>query len=141
MSKKILITFLLVGLLFLATGFLLSFPQNFGFCISDDWVCISDMSDNYGESFIFWAIYFLIAVIFVRVFNASVYTVWKKFTFVYVPLSVLLIAFVPVYCGGSYVEIFCLNKENSTWLTSIGFLVITLILIISKKLKSKSGQN
>ena len=135
-SKKVILKVLLLNVVLLLVGLLFALPQNFGLCASDDWSCISSLSSRLGEPLTFFTALFIPSVLLVLLFRNLIYETWKRIAIVYVPLALILVALVPVSCGG-FISSFCLNKENASWLTAGGFLIITLILIIGKKLRSQ----
>lgn len=116
-------------------GLISLYPDKLGLCGSAERGCIYPIAFNVGEPLTFYMLLFIPSVVLVFAFRNTVYQSWKKFALVYVPLSAILIALVPVSCGGNFISFFCLNKENTSWLTALGFLAITIILIITKKLK------
>ena len=122
---------------FFVVGIIALYPDSFGICSVGDRECIYPLAFNLGEPLTFFTILFIPSVLLVLAFRDLIYQTWKKFALVYIPLAAILIALVPVNCGGAYISFFCLNKENTSWLTAAGFLLITLILLIPQKLKSK----
>lgn len=139
-TKGIILKILASSILFLLVGLLFALPQKFWLCAGNDWVCISSLSGNIGEPLTLFMALFIPSALLVFAFRNIVYQAWKKFALFYIPLSVILIALVPVSCGGNFISFFCLNKENTSWLTAGGFFIITIILIITKKIKAKSNQ-
>lgn len=140
-SKKTILKVFLFSVIFLLVGLITLYPDRFGICNPDDRECVYSLAFTIGEPLSFFMILFIPSVLLVFAFRDLIYQTWKKFALVYIPLAAILVALVPVYCGGNFISFFCLNKENTSWLTAGGFLVITLIFIITKKLKSKSSQN
>lgn len=138
--KKVISRTFLLSIVFLLVGLFFAFPQNLGLCAANDWVCISSFSGNIGEPLTFFMLLFIPSVILVYVFRNIVYQAWKKFALIYLPLSAILIALVPVSCGGNFISFFCFNKENASWLTALSFLLITIILIITQKLRAKPSK-
>lgn len=134
-NKKYLTITLVVSVALVLVGLLLSFPQATGICAENDWVCISRFSTNAGEPLVLFFAFFIPSMLVVLVFRNIVYQTWKKLALVYLPLSALWIVFAPVTCGG-FIS-FCLNKEKVSWLTAAIFLIITLLLTLTQKLKSK----
>ena len=66
-------------------------------------------------------------------FSSSVFKLWSKFAIVFIIISILAEAFAPNYCHGFF-DI-CINKYLLTWFLSIIFLLISLAIIIYKKVK------
>jgi hypothetical protein len=77
-------------------------------------------------------ILFLLSIIsfFIR---EQVFKLWLKFVYVWVPLSMILVFIMPDY-GSPFMRI---NKPNTSLAMSGLFLIISLVIIISKSIKLK----
>ena len=133
-SKRNLLVILVVSVVLLLVGIVTLYPDSIGVCGPQDRGCIYPLAFNLGEPLTFSMILFIPSVLLVLVFRNTVYGAWKKFALVYVPLAVLAIILVPVTCS-RMIDVFCFTKENTSWLTAGGFLLITLLLVASQKLK------
>ena len=131
--KKFLKISIFVSLLGIVLGYILLYPETFGICSSENRDCIYPLAFNFGEPLMFGLIPVTIAPIAMLFSSESVFKLWKKFALVYVPLSVLWIIFSPVSCNAP--ANMCFDKEMISWITSVGFLVITLGIIIYKKFR------
>jgi hypothetical protein len=88
-----------------------------------------------GREFIYY-----LAMIFIPIFIGSIITLktkeevfllWKKFTFIYVCIYLLIVAMAP-WIGGNY---FSVEKEVASQIFSLLYLFISLILITYKSIK------
>ena len=137
-QNKILIYFLFPVVLLLFSQ-IFRFADSFFLCVAGDQTCAYQYYESLSRPLFIWGKVAVVWAIIVVFLNPVFSSFSKKFALVYLILSAVIIGVAPASCGGFFV---CFqDKDTFSWLTSIGFLVITLILIISQKLKSKSGKN
>ena len=116
------------------------YPENFGIfgiCSANDYSCVESFAYKLGEPLFFISLGLLISVVALFFANEAILKLWQKITIIYFLVALLITTLLPITCHGW----FCFEKENTAQLLGGGLFLITLILIISKKLKSKSGQN
>jgi hypothetical protein len=112
---------------------------------------ISTLSEHYGckeDLFFFcrdaysWFVYILhyipVSILAVSLLTYkmkdSIYYAWLKFAYVWVPLTIILTILAPEY-DSSFVP---LTKGAVSFLMSLAFLIISLILIIVKYIRTKT---
>ena len=76
-------------------------------------------------------------VILLLFLRQEVFKTWSKFAMVAIPLAVIWIALTPVQSGSSAIAGLGIaeDRESVTWIVSILFLVISLIIIAVKSYK------
>lgn len=116
----------------------ISFLKSVGICSDrnygyepDSNYCSYIGDENIGQPVIIWSS-LLFIIFFILIFlSKEILKTWKKFALVIVPLSVIAIITSPISCQG----IMCYNKETITLFSSIGFSIISLIIIIYKSVR------
>lgn len=127
MTKK---SVLLTSLVLLFISIIID-PYILGFCITDDKYCIfGSLAHLIGKPmFYIFSSLFLVSIITYKM-REEVFKLWLKFTYVWVPLTILLVLISPEY-GNSF---FPIVKGSVSFFMSCLFLLISLIIIISKSL-------
>lgn len=131
--RKILAILLGLSLVLLGVG-LAFFPGNYSFCHILQ-IC-SDSSFlilNVGHPLVVGLIPFIFVLFILLFLSREIFNAWKKFTIVFIPISVILIIITPVYCNAPLNM--CFNKILTTRFTSIGFAILSLIIIIYKSVR------
>lgn len=112
-------------------GYVFANPQIFRLCNLNAWDCTSRYVLNIGQP-IFLSTIFLPLIFLILFFTKpEVFKTWSKFAIFAIPLIALFIISTPVQCGGGYIGM-CLNKEMASIFSSIGFFIISLLIIIFK---------
>ena len=126
---------ILLGLSLLGLGVGLSFfPGNYSFChVLQSCSDSSFLILNVGHPLVVGLIPFVFVLIILFFFSREVFSTWKKFAIVLIPISIILITITPVYCDAPLN--LCLNKILVTRFTSIGFSILSLIIIIYKSVR------
>jgi len=129
--RKILGILLGLSILGIVAGFFIVYPEYFGIC-SDDQNCIDSkfLIFNIAHPLVIGLIPLIPILVILFFFSREVFSTWKKFAIVLIPISIILITITPVYCDAPLN--LCLDKKLSTWLYSIGFSILSLIIIIYK---------
>ena len=137
MSHKKKITFIIIFSIFVfIIGFILTEPVAMGICDSNArFSCIRPLSDI-GQPLAMGPISLFLISLILLFFSREVFDAWKKFAVVYIPLAIIWLALTPTSCS----SLVCPDREMVTWYTSIGFFLISLGIIIYKKIKI-SGQS
>ena len=133
MSSKRILTYLLFPIVLFLLSVLFRFADSLSICPSNDQICAYKYYSELSRPFLTWGkitiIWAIIVIFFKPLFSSFV----KKGALIYLILSAALIGVAPVNCGGFFV---CFeDKDIVSWLTAGGFLLITLLLIASQKLK------
>ena len=115
------------------------FLKKVGFCSNSKYsynqvpsnYCSYIGAENIGQPIMIWS--FLLFIVFVTLIFLSkeVFSTWKKFAIVIIPLSIIAIIATPISCQG----IMCYNKETTTLILGIGFAILSLIIIIYKSVR------
>jgi len=131
--RKILGILLGLSLLGLGAG-LAFFPGNYSFCRTFQSCSDSDfLILNVGHPLVVGLIPFIFILFLLFFFSKNIFNTWKKFAIVLIPISIILITITPVYCDAPLN--LCFNKILTTRFTSIGFAIISLIIIIYKSVR------
>lgn len=80
---------------------------------------------------------FLVALIMLFV-SEQVFASWKRFAKWTIPISALILYLVPADTPSSWATGADLTKETASWGISLVFLLISLIIIVSKTVKLRS---
>lgn len=133
--RKILVVLLGLVLLGLGVG-LIFFPGSYSFCrFFQSCTDSSFLILNVGHPLVVGLIP-LIPILFILLFfSKEIFNTWKKFAIFLIPLSIILIIITPVYCHAPLN--LCFNKILTTRFTSIGFSILSLIIIIYKIIRLK----
>lgn len=76
-----------------------------------------------------------LCLLFVR---EQTYKSWRKFAYFGIPIEVIIIWFAPFQIPTGTGLVYQFTKESSSWLVSGAFLLISLIIIITKSLRGKA---
>ena len=118
-------------------GFLLSIiinPYIVGFCSNSDKYCVfGSLAHSVGKPmFIIFLPLFLFSIVTYKM-SDKIFQSWLKFTYIWIPLTIVLTLLAPEY-GGNLLPI---EKDSVSFAMSTLFLLISLILVIYKHLSSK----
>ena len=132
--RKILGILLGLSILGIVVGFFIVYPEYFGICGVDQ-NCIDSkfLIFNVAHPLVIGLIPLVPILVIMLFLSREVFETWKKFAIVLIPISVILITITPVYCDAPLN--LCLDKKLITWLTSIGFSILSLIIIIYKSVR------
>lgn len=122
----LLLSFSLSGILFFSILLFISWlNKNIG-------LKIFDKLENFLIIYFMLSFVLLIPSLFLFIVKSAVYRSWRLFAIIFFPISLLLIASAPEYCGA----IVCLlTREAVTLYMSILFLIISLCIIAIKSWK------
>lgn len=128
MKRRGIFRLLYLSIILFIIGAILTSPQIFPFCQPDYWYCFDPFDEWIGQPFVMFGIaLFLISIIFLILPNG--FRAWKRFSLFYLPIVAVLIIFSPAQGGGLY----GFDKEIMTWVFSILFLFISIIIAIVKR--------
>ena len=130
--KKKIILLLALSVILFAVGYVLLHPEIFGLCLPTSSGCNYPNEFTYGQPIVVGMPFLIIIFLLLLFLSEPIFKAWSKFLLVFVPLSVLFIVFLPTFCGNS---IICLTKLLSIKLLGAVFLVISLAIIIYKKVR------
>lgn len=127
---------LMASVIIFVTSIFLGNAQGFGFCDDNSLDCIEMFSESLAQP-LFLGSMSIIIVSFILIFlKPEIFKIWSKFALFAIPLLAIFIITTPVRCSAALGM--CLNKELASWLSSIVFLIISLVIIIYKSLKPRS---
>ncbi len=95
-------------------------------CNINNWTC-RDQNDNISILFLVFVPTFVISLITYKLPN-EIFNLWSKFTIIWIPLSVFIIAITPNTSGILQV----IDKEYVALVLSILFVIISLVIISYK---------
>ncbi len=132
MNRKKLIIYLISSIMLVAIILFYANRDYIGICPPYD-VDGGGCFDNLTSVLVpvLFALLIAISVLIVKlIVQSSVFTAWKKFAVVYLPVAALLIALSPRSCG-----FMCFDREmTTTWMGAM-YVIISLIIIIVKSIK------
>src|SRR3989344_1851685 len=136
LSLAVFAVLTLIGLLFSSAQVIISL----GFCESiNDVSCLSNIL-GVGQPVLLLG-FSIVLVNFVLLFlNQAIFKSWSRFAMVAIPLAVIWIALTPVQSGSSAIAGLGVadTRESVTWIASIAFFAISLLIILVKSLKIKN---
>lgn len=139
-NRKIQIALAAIAFIFFAVGFYLADPVQAGLCSEAQLMCLILIGDNVGQPMMTFSLaLFVISMILIFTREVIFYIWLKFFASWFVPLSVFLIAMMPVDGGSSFFP--GPDKESTTWTLGIIFLIISLVIIIVKLTRLRKNQN
>lgn len=126
---NIIILFLSVGCFLF--GFFLAMPEKNNLCELGALNCVEFFSEKVAQPLILISLFLFLISLILLFTKPEVFKTWSKFAIFAIPLIALFIISTPVQCGGGYIGM-CLNKEMASIFSSIGFFIISLLIIIFK---------
>src|SRR3989344_3201373 len=124
-----------VSFLLLVVGYLLAYPELFGWCLDNDSICISKFSKNFGEPVFFMSLSLLVVSVVLVFFTDTLFRIWMKFAFGYLIFFAILITMLPTACQSWLFS--CLTKENGTFLAGGLFVFLSLLIIIISSIRNR----
>lgn len=101
------------------------------FCSNYLKICENNVPFNVGEPLTI-VTPFVVFIAFILLFlNKEIYKILKYFFLILIPLFVLIFS-TPIYCNG----IVCFDRETVSWFSGTGFLIISLLIIVYKKIQA-----
>lgn len=134
--KKVAIYFIPPIVLIIASQ-LFRFSDMVLLCSPDDKICAYNYYEALSRPLMIWGKVTVILAILLSILNPTISALVKRIGFIYIVGSALVLAFTPTQCGGFFVS--CIDRDFASWLTAGGFLIVTLILLITQRLRSKSN--
>jgi hypothetical protein len=121
-----------IGIIGILLGIVFSKPVLFGLCQSENsYSCIGYYANNFGFDLLLWSLTIIISTLLLKFIAPSALKIWATFALIYILISQVLIFLTPVTCG----SLICFDRQMVTWLSAAAFLVISMIIIIYKKIK------
>jgi len=128
MNKKGIFRVLYASIILFGVGVALNSPDFFWFCSEPYRYCLDPFNEWFSQPFgMFGMALFLISIIFFILPNG--FRAWKRFSLFYLPIVAVLIGLSPTHGGGLY----GFDKEIMTWIFSILFLLISIIIAFVKR--------
>ncbi len=126
MTRKQSFIYLIISIAAAVGVFLYAMMDYVGICppINRDYCDIVDIT-------IFFTLLIIASVFLVKLITRpEVFTAWKKFAIIYIPIAIVLIMAFPKSCG-----FMCFDRElASIWFGAI-YVIVSLIIIIRKTIK------
>lgn len=128
MKYKNKILFLLgASLIVLGVSYLVVYPEFMGLCgVSSGETCIAPYGTSIGEP-LFIGVLSIIAVLLVLMFSEKSFRKIKIFSYIYIPISVVIIYLTPVTSSDPFLPL--IDREQVTILLSAGYFIISLIIM------------
>ena len=141
--KKQIGIIILVSILFLFSGLVFGFSGEIGLCTSDSVNLIYDVScltkfSALAEPFFLGSIAVLFISLILLFTRESTYLSWRRFAIWAIPISIIILWIAPTSTPGGWISGGDFTKETASWGVSVLLLLISLIIIIRKSLKSHS---
>ena len=134
--RKILAALLILSTILLVIGFIFLHPVNFGLCAVTDAKCIYPKSEKIGIPLVFGMMALTASTLLLMFFSKEIFNVWKKFALVLIPFCTIWIIYT-TRMGCGFLNFFCLNKSIVAFLCSVGFFLISIIIIIYKTIQKR----
>lgn len=99
--------------------------------------CSDPIADILGQPLGLGSLALLLPCLILLFLKPEVFKSWAKFAVIAIPLLALFIVGTPVQCGGGSLGV-CLDKELVSMFSSVGFLILSLLIIIYKSNKLRS---
>jgi len=137
--KKTIKILLSVSLLLFVLGLVFAFSEEVGLCQYNEISCVNLYSEGLAQPLILGMLAVAITLIILLFIRQEVFKTWSRFAIVAIPLAVIWIALTPVQSssGGTFGLGIAETRESVTWIASIAFLVISLIIILFKSSRAK----
>ena len=139
LKKKSVIIWIIISAVVLALAWYVAHYEDIGLCQVNDVHC-----GNYYEAIVTPTIFFsasiLLSVIFLLFLSEDTYKKWRKFALWAIPMGIIILFLAPSDSSTSMAIGKDFSKETASWLVSGLFLIISLIIIIRKSLKSIGSQ-
>ena len=118
------------------------FIISLGLCLSQtDTSCVSRIIEGVGQPIFMGSITVIILAIILLFSRQEAFTSWKKFAIWAIPLGAILIALTPVSDGGAGgIGIPNIDREIVTWIVSLAFLLISIVIILHKSFNGRTVQ-
>jgi len=134
--KKKNVIILLLSILGLFLGAILTSPSSFGLCSFKDKFCLDPYDELIGQPLgLFSFSFFVISLIFLSQ-KEQTFKSWSKFTMIFLPIAVILIAVTPAV-QGSFIGF---DREEVTLGLAIIFFVASLLIIAVNYSKMKGDK-
>ena len=131
--RKIIVFLSFISVTFFIMGFFFADPVNFNICIKNDVGCI-DKFISIGDPLFFLSISLFIISIILFFLRREVFISWVKFAAPFLFIGIFIIAITSVDGSGGIGGVDFDRKETS-WIISILFFFISLIIIIVKAIR------
>lgn len=105
-----------------------SFCRIFQSCTDSDFIIF-----NIAHPLVLGLIPLLPILVILILLPGAIFNAWKRFAIFLIPISIILITITPVQCSAPLGM--CFDKILTTRFTSIGFVIISLIIIIYKSVR------
>src|SRR3989344_3046175 len=128
------------SLLLFVLGLVFAFSEEVGLCQYNEISCINLYSEGLAQPLILGMLALVITLIALLFIRQEVFKAWSKFALVAIPLAVIWIALTPVQSGSGAIAGLGIaeTRESVTWIASIAFFAISLLIILVKSLKIKN---
>lgn len=126
--KKKVLLILLVSIFGFITAFILTSPGSLGLCPLGDKFCFDPYDEIIGQplGILSVCLFFLSLVLLIA--HEQVFRVWSKFTIIFFPVAIALIAITPSISG----SIDPVEREPVTLFLATIFLIVSLLIIAIK---------
>ena len=127
-NKKSLLLFSTTGFIVLVLSTIISV---YGLCLQR-YFCSRPHDDSLASLLLIFFPLFLFSLITYKM-NDGAYSVWFKFSRIWVPLTIILVALAPEYSN----SFFPIIKGNVSFFLSFIFALVSLIIVVTKQLELK----
>ncbi|MFA5889070.1 MAG: hypothetical protein WC857_02470 [Candidatus Paceibacterota bacterium] len=112
-------------------------PYILGLCIQSDKYCIfGSLAHSVGKPMFYFSLTWLVlSLVFLLISNLT-FQRWLKFTYIWVPLTILLVFLSPEYDS----SLFSMSRDVVSLFMSVLFLIISFLIILISYLKTPKNQ-
>lgn len=132
--KKKINSIVALGILILS---LVLDPYILGLCRNNNTYCFfNDLSHSVGKPLFFISLSLVLITLLATFFDDKIYKLWSKFTYAWIPLSLVLIFLIPEYSN----TLLPIERDTVSLTMSVLFFIISLAIITFKflSLRKKS---
>lgn len=131
--RKQKIILLIVLIVLSIVGFFIAQPIRYGLCSNIDPQCSKIWKGAIGTPVFYFSLASILPLLMMVFLKDRVFQVWKKFTLIYIFISIILISLMPTTAPGFNI----VDKQIATQSLSILFFILSIILFVVVSLREK----
>src|SRR3989344_3083564 len=140
-QKRLIKKLVLLFVTIVVVGGVLAFPEEIGLCEYNHISCVNLYSESLAQPLVIFGLSILMSLVVLLVSSDMASITWRKFAIWGIPLGAILITLTPVSnYGACGIGIPNIDREIVTWIVSIAFLLISLIIIATKSLSRPAAK-
>ena len=140
-QKRLIKKLVLLFVTIVVVGGVLAFPEEIGLCEYNQISCVNLYTESLAQPLVIFGLSILMSLVVLLVSSDMASITWRKFAIWGIPLGAILITLTPVSnYGAGGIGIPNIDREIVTWIVSIAFLLISLIIIATKSLSRPAAK-